>query len=61
MQAWIFIDFERISGAHFESFFGHLGPKYVFVFMLVPRSLFFNIFSSVSGFRFREKGRGCIV
>ena len=27
MQAWIFIDFERISGAHFESFSDTSAPN----------------------------------
>ena len=34
VQAWIFIDFGWISGPHFESLSGYLGPTFVFLFVL---------------------------
>ena len=37
VQAWIFIDFELISGPHFERFSGTLDPNSIFCFMLVSK------------------------
>ena len=48
-QAWIFIDFEWISGPHFESFPGSLDQHLCVVFMLVCRTLFQKILGSESG------------